>query len=126
MDYIGKGPAIAEGAKTLGTRQTAFYSKVAAIEAALCRYRQSQYGHMVIYDSQSAIARANHSGAGPGQGRAKSIQEIIVHILLQDERTVNVEWVKGHARIPGNERADALAARQPRKLLGPQPPPWPI
>jgi ribonuclease HI len=100
VDDMGKGPAIAQGAKTLGAKHTAFDAEVAAVEAALCWYRQSQYRHMVIHSDspgRSAIARTEHSGAGSGQGRAKSIQKIIVDILLREGRSANVVWVKGHA-----------------------------
>jgi ribonuclease HI len=116
VEDIGKGQAIAQGAKTLGAKHTA----LAAVEAALCWYlsRQSQYRHMVIHSDSpdwSAIARTEHSGAGSGQGRAKSIQKIIVDILLREGRSANMVWVKGHAGIPGNERADALAGQASEK-----------
>jgi len=63
---------------------------------------------MVIHsDSTGAIARANHSGAGPGLGRAGSIQESIVRLL----HSTDITWAKGHAGVPGNERADVLAGK---------------
>jgi hypothetical protein len=65
-DDIGAGPTIAQGAKTLGTRQTAFDTEIAAIRGA----KTSPYLHMIIHsDSTSAISRAGQSGSGPGQQR---------------------------------------------------------
>ena len=63
------GPAIAQGSRTLGSRQVAFDAEVAAIEAAVDWYqRQDSLQHLVIHSgSTSAIARMCHSGAGPGQ-----------------------------------------------------------
>jgi hypothetical protein len=62
-DYVRAGPSVAQGAKTLRPRQTAFDAEVAAIEAALTWYHRSPFRHLVIHsDSTSAIARAGHSG----------------------------------------------------------------
>jgi hypothetical protein len=38
-------------------------------------------------DSQSTVARSEHSGAGP---RAKSIQKIIVDIMHREGRSANI------------------------------------
>jgi hypothetical protein len=73
-DDIGAGPTIAEGAKTLGTRRTAFDTAIAAIEEILNWFGTSPYVHMVIYhDSTSAISRAGQSRTGPGQQQARKI-----------------------------------------------------
>ena len=54
---------------------------------------------MVIHlDAQNAIARAGHSGAGPGLKRAKSIQKIIAQTLLHEGRIAIIVWVK---ELPG-------------------------
>jgi hypothetical protein len=81
---MGKGPAIAQGSKTLGDKQTAFDAELTAVEAALLRYEgnYTTYPHLITHsDSQSAIARSKHCGAGPGRRTAKSIQEILLKIL---------------------------------------------
>jgi hypothetical protein len=65
-DDADSGPTIAQGIKTLGSRQTAYDVEVEAIEAALSWYQtaDSNYRHMLIHsDSTSAIARKSHSGA---------------------------------------------------------------
>jgi len=87
--------------------------EVAAIEGSLYWFlhNRGEYRALVIHsDSTSAIARAGHTGAGPGQAHAIRIQKWVFGLQnLRHSTTVNVEWVKGHAGIPGNERADKLA-----------------
>jgi hypothetical protein len=66
---------------------------------------------MVIHsDSTSVIARSNHSGARPGQKMARTIQRIF-NGLLHEHRSAEIQWVKGHAGVAGNERADQLAGK---------------
>ena len=65
------GPAIAPGATHLGSKETAFDGKVAAVEAAVGRHRQSQcqYKHLVIHSD--SIARASD----PGRPRPKPARD---------------------------------------------------
>jgi ribonuclease HI len=115
-DDIGAGPTIAQGAKTLGTRQTAFDAGVAAIEDVLKWFGTSPCLHMIIHsDSTSAISRAGQSRTGPGQQRARKIQRMVAH-LLRHYQSAEITWVKGHAGTPGNERADALAGMAAEKV----------
>ena len=49
--------------------------------------------------STSAIARAGHTGTGPGQAQTSTDGSLAFW-------PVNIEWVKGRSGVPGNEKAD--------------------
>lgn len=85
---------------------------MAAVEAAATWYhQQTQFGHLIMHsDSTSAIARASHTGAGPGQKLAKTIRSLVAR-GVDHGRTAEIHWIKGHTGNPGNERADTLAGK---------------
>jgi hypothetical protein len=61
-------------------------------------------------DSTSAIARAVHTAARPGQNVARNIQNMVCS-LRNRGKTVDLVWVKGHEGTPGNKKADGLAGK---------------
>jgi ribonuclease HI len=115
----GEGPDIAHGARNLGGQQTAFDAEVTAIEQVvkwfLSQGRNLNYRHMIVHlDSTSAIARASHTGAGPGQTTARNVRNMVCELRGQG-KTVDLVWVKGHQGTPGNEKADVLAGKAASK-----------
>jgi hypothetical protein len=62
-------------------------------------------------DSTSAIARASHTGAGPGQNVAQNIRNMVCS-LRNGGKTVDIVWVKGHQGTPGNDTLARKAAEK--------------
>jgi len=94
-DAEGVGNIIAQGSKSLGTRQTAFDAEVSAIKEALSWFLTDRnHGHrsLIIHsDSTSTIAQVGHIGAGPGQQFALRIHKWVSH---RRSVTVDIQWVK--------------------------------
>jgi hypothetical protein len=69
-DATGEGEALAQDHKSLSSIQTAYDAEVSAIEGAIFWFLNNRnVGSSVVIhsDSTSAIARAGHTGAGPGR-----------------------------------------------------------
>jgi hypothetical protein len=63
---------------------------------------------MIIHsDSTCGISSAGQSGTGPGQQRTRKIHGMVAR-LPREYQSAGISWAKGHAGMPGNERADAL------------------
>ena len=78
VDEEGAGEVIAQGSESLGTRQMAFDAEITAIERALAWFMASEHERrslVIRSDSTSVIARAGHTGAGPGQQHALGVQD---------------------------------------------------
>jgi hypothetical protein len=58
------------------------------------------------------IARAQHTGA---QKTATKINRLLATLFLQEGRSAEIQWVKGHDGTPGNEKAGELAGKAAEK-----------
>jgi hypothetical protein len=93
-DSTGAGEVLAQDSKSLGAMHTTFDADISAIAGALFWFLQNgwDYRALVIHsDSTSAIARAGHTGAGPGQEYAVRIQRWVSHLGKLRRRTVDID-----------------------------------
>jgi ribonuclease HI len=110
-DDKGKGPPIAQGSDNLGSQPTAFDAEQAAMKRAMPWFQGSEKQQMTIHSySTSAIGRAGHTAAGPGQGIARNVRNMVCNLQVMS-RTVDRVWVKGHEGKPGNEKADVFSGK---------------
>jgi ribonuclease HI len=68
------------------------------------------YGYTLRLYQRNLPRRTVWGRAGPGQQRAREVQDMVAHLPHQYQ-SAEITWVQGHAGTPGNERADALAGR---------------
>jgi hypothetical protein len=112
-DAEGRGDALAEDSRSLGPIQTAFDAEISAIEGAVYWFLHNggERKALVVHsDSMSAIARAGHTGAGPGQEHAIRIQRWVTAMAkTRRRRTVELVWSRA-TQAP-------LATNAPMNLL---------
>jgi hypothetical protein len=117
---------IDQSSKTLPGKQVAFDAEITAIKEVLKWYQWQESGlrHLVIHsDTMSAIARSNHSGAGPGQRPAKNVCAILT-ALGREGRTAEIQWVKGAPAFPVTSTPTCLPAKRPKRPSGQSSSPW--
>jgi ribonuclease HI len=91
-------------------------AELAAISAAL-RGAPPRRALRILCDSRDALQNARHALAGhpPATGVTKAVARILTTIARDGAgRDVTLEWVKGHAGHPLNDRADRLAVHARR------------
>ena len=65
---------------------------------------------LIAVDNQAAIAALTNWPRQPGQHLVNEIHVALKALRqVQPRMRIHIEWVPGHANIPGNERTDALA-----------------
>jgi ribonuclease HI len=110
----GRGPALAQGCKTLGAQCTAFDGELAAIQQALHSWVHLphlwSFDSVIVHsDSQSAIARL-HVGPDPAQHVAERLHDLVIY-ARDLEAASNSSRESKDTGVPGNECADLLAGQ---------------
>ena len=93
----------------MGVCATAFDAEVAALVRALklCALDATAGAEFRIFtDSQATMARLRNDQPGPGHEMARRAIGIARAGIHERGARVQVLWVPGHARVPGNGLAD--------------------
>ena len=105
----------------LGIYATVFQAEVLAISE--CARRMTDKGYsgkriLICSDSQAAL-----NAIQKYEIRSRTVWECIQNLLtLARRNSIELEWVRGHAGIEGNEAADRLArAGSETHIIGPEP-----
>lgn len=114
--------ANSSGSQDAGQPPDSFRYGGAAVDTAFRWHRSSDLSrHMMVHsDSTCAIARLQHSDAGPGQACAKEVQRAPICMLVEEGRSGGSR-TRRHSRQRGGRRA-----KRPKRRRGNLRLPWRI
>ena len=103
----------------MGKRAEVFDAEMLAIAAASLQIQDirnssaNNIKHVHIFTDNVSALQAIHSPVpGPAQTHTLAFRECAREFLAGgQDRTLTLEWIPSHHKIPGNERADRLAKR---------------
>ena len=101
-------PGNGAGSVAVGSIATVWDGEVAGIRQAL---RMAPDVDVLVLSDSTAALRAIKRAAGSGRGRSRDLVEVVDEIGRRIMKGLSTEfgWVKAHAGIVGNERANLMA-----------------
>ena len=112
-------PGNGAGSVAVGNIATVWDKEVAGIRQAL---RMAPDVDVLVLSDSMAALRAIKRAADRGRGRSRDLVEVVDEVGRRTMRglSTQVGWVKAHAGVDGNERADLMAKAGCRESLLPQ------